>query len=123
MKIAMPIMNRRIAPRVGMAITLLIVDVERGVEVKRKTVSLSEMHPFEKIRYIKQEGVNILICLGIEMVLYNYLITFGLQVISGVQGSAEEILDLYLSRRLSPGPQPGQNFRFRARRGHFKRYI
>jgi len=119
MKIAIPVVNERVAPRFGISNTLLIVTEENGEILSRKTISFAEMSPFEKIRYIKNNEIKVLICLGIEMTLYNYLNAFGVQVIPGIYGYVEEILKLYLTGDLISGPLPGPGFcyRVRARRG------
>jgi predicted Fe-Mo cluster-binding NifX family protein len=122
MKIALPVLNGRVAPRFGMANTLLVLNLINGVFTNRKELELRDMSPMEKVRFLKQQEINVLICMGIEMGLYNYLSVFGVRVFSGILGDVEEVLQHYLTGHLSPGPVPGPCIRSRMRKGHIRRY-
>lgn len=122
MKIALPVFNGRVAPRFGMADTLLVLHLMNGIFTKREELELQGMSPIEKARLLKQQEIKVLICMGIEMGLYHYLSVFGVRVFPGIHGDVEEVLELYLTGHLSPGPMPGPCFRMRMRKGHMRRH-
>jgi len=116
-KIALPKLGERIAPRLGIAQEFLIAIVDHG-EIEQKThLDLSGYTPLLKMRHLREEEVNILICAGIERMFWGYLTGFGIQVIPGITGPIEEALKRYLSGNLSPGPSPGFGPRIRGRHG------
>lgn len=122
MKIALPVLNGRVAPRFGIANTLLVLYLMNGVYVNREELDFREMSPIEKVRFLKLQEIKVLICMGIEIGLYHYLSVFGIRVFSGIQGDVEEVLQLYITGHLSPGPAPGPCFRLRMRKGHMRRH-
>jgi predicted Fe-Mo cluster-binding NifX family protein len=121
MRVALPVANRRIAPRLGSAETFYVIEVEGQKEIHRHEHMLSDMSPIEKIRFLKQQPIDVLICLGIEMGLYNYLAIFGVRIIPGVSGDVEQVIRLFLSGHLAPGPVPAIGMRIRQRGGHHGR--
>ncbi len=121
MKIALPVANRRVAPRLGSAETFYVIEAEGQKETNRSEHTLSDMSPIEKIRFLKQQPIDVLICMGIEMGLYNYLAIFGVRIIPGVSGDVEHVMRLFLSGHLIPGPVPAIGMRIRKRGGHHGR--
>jgi predicted Fe-Mo cluster-binding NifX family protein len=118
MKIALPVANGRVAPRLGAAELFIVIEAEEQKETNRCEHTLSDMSPIEKTRFLKQQLIDVLICMGIEMGLYNYLAIFGVRIIPGVSGDVEQIIRLFLSGHLMPGPVPAMGMRIRKRGGH-----
>jgi predicted Fe-Mo cluster-binding NifX family protein len=116
-KIAIPELGERIAPRLGMARELVIAVIKDGEVEQRTNLDLSCYPPLLKIKRLREEGVNTLICAGIERVFWGYLTGFGIQVIAGVTGPVDKAIDRYLSGNLIPGPVPGFGPRVRGRHG------
>ncbi len=116
-KITLPRLGERIAPRLGIAHEFVVVIIEQGEVYQRKSLDLSGYTPLLKMRCLREEGVNILICAGIERMFWGYLTGFGIQVIPGITGPIDEALNRYLSGNLSPGQAPGFGPRVRGRHG------
>jgi len=121
-KIALPKLGERIAPRLGISHEFMIAVIEQGEVDQRKTLDLSGVPPLLKMRRLREEGVNILICAGIERMFWGYLTGFGIQVIPGITGPIDKALDRYLLGNLTPGPAPGFGPRVRGRHGRGRRW-
>jgi len=124
MKIAVPIFNERITPRFGFTESILIISLKDNEPEEKRIINVKSMNPLKKAVYIKNNDVKVLICLGIEFFIYNYLKSFGIIVLSGVQGNVNDAINLYLKGKLIAGPEPkyglGMGRRMRHRRGQKK---
>jgi len=67
-KIALPKLGKRIAPRLGITQEFMIAIVAHGEIEQRTILDLSGFPPLLKMRRLREEGVNVLICSGIERV-------------------------------------------------------
>ncbi len=120
-KIALPKLGERIAPRLGIAQEFVVAVIDRREVDRIKTLDLSGIPPLLKMRRLREEGMNVLICAGIERMFWGYLTGFGIQVIPGITGPIDEALNRYLSGDLCPGPPPGFGPRMRGRHGRGRR--
>jgi len=121
-KIAIPRLGKRIAPRLGIAHKFTVAIIEQGEVDQITSLDLSGYPPILKMRRLREEGVNILICAGIERIFWGYLTGFGIRVIPGITGPIDEALSRYLSGDLSPGQVPGFGPRVRGRYGRGRRW-
>ena len=117
MKIAIPIYNGTVSNVFDFAHRLLLVDIRNGVEENRSEVSLtSESFP-QRARRLGSLGVGVVICGAISRPLMSMLTATGIEVLPYVTGGIDEVLQAYITGRLSqpqfitPGGWPG------ARRG------
>ena len=121
MRVAVPTWAGRISPVFDVARSLTVVDVAGGTEVGREAATLEETEPAPRARRVAQLGVNVLICGAVSMPLEAMLISAGIQVILHVCGPVEEVLQAFVSGRLTdqmfvmPGCC-GQRRRARSRR-------
>jgi len=101
MRVAMPIRNGRIAPVFDAARRLLLIDVAQGEERHRRETTLPP-DPFLTKRpdALRKLKVDVLICGGISRLLARAVSRERLTVISWVAGSAESVLEAYLTGRL-----------------------
>ena len=122
MKVAIPTWAGRISPVLDVAKRLLVVEVERDGEVGREGATIEEVDPGLRARRVAQLGVNVLICGAVSSPLEAMLTSAGVQLISHVCGPVEEVLEAFVSGRLTdemflmPGCC-GRRHRVRSRHG------
>ncbi|MBW2056490.1 MAG: NifB/NifX family molybdenum-iron cluster-binding protein [Deltaproteobacteria bacterium] len=102
MNVAIPLFGSRISPRFDFCQELLIVTIEDGIIVDKKTVSISSLTPLQRIAELSNRNVKTIICGGINRLVQSHLRNNGISVIYDVMGEAEEALDRYLKGRLRP---------------------
>lgn len=101
MKVAVSALAGRISPVFDVARSLTVVDVEDGTEVRREAAILEETEPASRARRVAQLGVKVLICGAISAPLEAMLVSAGVQVILYVCGPVEEVLQAFVSGRLT----------------------
>jgi len=101
MKVSIPVLDNRISPVFDESRRVLIVEVEDGVEIDRCEEPLHGMGPLWKVMHLTGLGVNVLICSAISCHLQRRLMAAGVQVIPHTCGSVEEVLNAFLSGRLT----------------------
>jgi len=106
MVFALPVLDGRVAPRLSLASDFLVVRESAGAIEEKKVVHIEGVTPFEKAGPLKDEGVEVLICSGIERVFFDYLKTVRIRVVPEVAGSLDEVIASYLKGTLSTGPVP-----------------
>jgi predicted Fe-Mo cluster-binding NifX family protein len=119
MRVAIPFWNDRVSPVFDAARSVMVVDVENGVERTRRQETLQEEFPTRRARQLAQLGVNVLICGAISRPLAALLAASGITLIPWTAGPVDEVLAAYLAGRL-PDPRwlmPGCGGRRQRRRG------
>ncbi len=109
MKIAIPIWEDRISPVLDAASRLLIVEIVNQKEASRfETYFEGEELPHKCVR-IRGLGIRTLICGAVSTSFSKMLEASGINIISGISGHPEAVLDAYLrgnlyhSKFLMPG--------------------
>ncbi len=113
MKIAIPLFGSRVSPRFGYEPEMLIVDIEERKEINRQTFSTTGLGIPQRISLLSSLSVNTLICGGIDILCLRSLSGRGFQIIPGVIGEADEVLEYFLSGKLKEGQcvRGGKRFR------------
>jgi predicted Fe-Mo cluster-binding NifX family protein len=112
MKIAIPLFENRISPRLDCAKKVLVVNF---LEREKKVVS-SEEKEFQNVEntdfYISNE-IDTVICGGISIEMQAFLLKHEIRVISWVTGEAQKALDLFINGKLASGAMlcPGMKLR------------
>lgn len=130
MKVAIPKFNSRVSPRYEFAPKVLVATVDDGKVVDREEYPLNDLDPMRKSALLKEQGVNVLICGGINGFFVRLLMGNGIEVICMVSGEAEEVLNHFIDGNLdvattsiSPmkitGRHRGRRGRFRSRKKDF----
>lgn len=103
-KVLITIWHNDVAPRFDQTTEVLIVALnsEGGVD-HRKTVVLPTVSAEDLCHMIITEGINWVICGGIEDEYYQYLTWKKVKVIDSVIGPYEQALELILAERLESG--------------------
>lgn len=105
MRIAMPRMGEMIAPCFEHCATMAVFRIGTNGEIEQVDYPLRSREPFDRVRLLRDQRVDCVICGAVQDVYEDVLRTSGLEVISWVSGLVEELLLLYLRGRLESGVQ------------------
>ena len=100
MRIAIPIWEDKISPVLDTASRLLVVQVKDQGEASRFEIYLDEQQISRRCLRIQGLGIDILICGAVSGAFYRMLMASGIDVIPGISGQAEDILDACLKGTL-----------------------
>ena len=103
MKIAIPIFENRISPRFDFSPEMWIITVENGELVNQEKLSTSNLNLPKRLEQITSNGVDKVICGGIDGFSLNQLGNRGIDVVHDVIGEAEVAFHLFMRGRLRPG--------------------
>ena len=101
MRIAVTIWNDKVSPVFDTASRLLIIEAENLNEVARFETYLYEQDLSQRCLRIQELKINILICGAISRPFSMMLMSSGIKIISGISGTAEDVLSAYLHGTLS----------------------
>jgi predicted Fe-Mo cluster-binding NifX family protein len=103
-KVLIPLNGNDVASRFDLATEVLIaVGGGVGVKTKEKIVVLSESSSEKLCQLILAEGIDTVICNGIEEEHYQYLTWKRVQVLDSVMGSWKSVLKRFYEGTLKPG--------------------
>ena len=100
MKIAISVWGHFVSTVFDFSDHLLIVDVDSGRIKDRLTVHFVENTIIGKAARLRELGVQILLCGAISRPLERVIAVSGMTVVPFLRGTADEILEAYLSGRL-----------------------
>ena len=106
MKVAIPINNDRVAPRLPLAKEVIIVELQGKREMGRDTVNISLLHPMEIPDFLASQGVTKVIAGGVNWHLQEMLRVHNIEVIWGIMGDVDEVLGFFLKKGLQDGMGP-----------------
>ena len=86
-----------------MARTIIVASIEDGVEVRREEVTIQEVGPLARARFLRGLGAEVLICSAISRPMEMALVSSGIEVRSGSCGDVGDVLAAYRQGRLSNG--------------------
>jgi len=100
MRVAVPIWEDRISPVFDTASRLLIIEVENQIEASRFETYMDEQDLYRRCFRIQNLGVDILICGAISRPYFRRLMATGINIITGISGHPEEVLEAFLQGTL-----------------------
>lgn len=100
MKIAIPTWEDKISPVLDAASRLLIVEVEGQKEASRFETYLEEQGLSHRCVRIHRLGIHTLICGAVSTSFSRMLRASGIDLIPGISGHPEAVLDAYLHGNL-----------------------
>jgi len=103
MKIAIPIFGTRVSPRFDVCPELWIVEFLGGKLENEGRFSMEGLNLQQRLDHLTSNGVDKLICGGIDNLCIDHLGERGIEVIHNVAGEAGEVLALFLKGALRPG--------------------
>ncbi|OAT79539.1 NifB/NifX family molybdenum-iron cluster-binding protein [Desulfotomaculum copahuensis] len=101
MNVAVISWNSLISPLFEGAQKALVFRVGAGQVVFSREINLDCPYPLQKMERLCEAGVRTVICGGISDISCRQLSGMGIQVISWVTGSVDEVLDAYIKGRLN----------------------
>jgi predicted Fe-Mo cluster-binding NifX family protein len=81
---------------------MAIYVIENGRVQRRIEFPLRSEDPFDRVRLLRDQHVELLICGGVQDVLEESLRASGIRVIAWVSGSVDRLLELFLAGQLLP---------------------
>jgi predicted Fe-Mo cluster-binding NifX family protein len=102
-------MGDGVAPCLECAATITIFTVEEGQVVDRFDFPLRSREPLDRIRLLRDQQVDTIICGGVQDVFEDLLRASGIEMISWVTGNTDDLIGLFLKGRLVPGRQSEQS--------------
>lgn len=115
MKLLLPLLGDNVAPRFDLAVEVVIVegDATGAIAGEPRIVLLPAASADELCALILKEGINVVVCGGIEESHFQYLSWKKVTVIDRVIGPWRQAVALACANRL----QPGEILRKNAKRG------
>ena len=104
MRVAMPIWESRVSPVFDTAKQVLIVDIDRGEVASQFVLPLREKFIPRRAIFLGRRQVEILICGGISVYLARLVNAQGIQVVPGIEGTADEVLKAFCQGNI-PSPR------------------
>jgi predicted Fe-Mo cluster-binding NifX family protein len=101
-------MGEVVAPCLEYSATIAIFSVEGGAVVDQLDFPISSRNPLDRIRLLRDQKVDTIICGGVQDVYEDLVCASGIRLISWVSGNIEELLGLFLEGRLVPGKRSRQ---------------
>jgi predicted Fe-Mo cluster-binding NifX family protein len=101
MKIAIPVWGNRMSPVFDTSSRLMIVDIADNQERGRTESILQGQDLSWRCIQVRDLDVDVLICGAITGYFIRLLSAAGIEVISGISGDPEEVLNAYLEGTLS----------------------
>ena len=103
MKVAIPRFREEVAPCFEYSANIAIFTIRGRKVVAQRGFPLQSRDALDRFRLLRDQQVKTLICGGVQDFFEDLLRANGIYVISWVSGSVDELLDLFLRDRLSPG--------------------
>ena len=99
--IAISTFRNRVSSRLDTSDEVLLISVENGSVVNRKTVRIIPSSSLDKIHQIVELNPDVLICGGLTQFCNNKLESSSITVIPWIKGDTEEVLTQFLNGQLS----------------------
>jgi len=103
MKIAIALFETRVSPRFDCAPAFRIVETDNNEILDTKEVSTKRCNVIDRVKKIKELGVDTLICGGIDMFSAQQLNFHGIKIYSWITGEANDALICLLKGELESG--------------------
>lgn len=108
MKIAIPRMGETVAPCFEYSATIAIFSVVGGRVTDQIDFPIRSREPLDRFRLLRDQGVDTIICGGVQDVFEDMLRASGVTLISWVSGNIDDLLGRYLEGRLESGKCGGR---------------
>jgi len=97
--IAIPVMRGRVAPVLNWCSQILLfpANLEGGLS---RELRVPELAPRGRLTFLRDQGVDTLICGALSTDLQNLAMQMGFSVISGIAGEVNEVMEAYRQNRL-----------------------
>ena len=108
MKVAIPHHDEEVTPCFEYTDGITIYSIRKNRVIAQTDFTLQSKRELDRVRLLRDQGVTVLICSGIQDAHERLLLASGIRVISWVSGKVREVLRLFLQNKLIPGSaRPG----------------
>jgi predicted Fe-Mo cluster-binding NifX family protein len=120
MILAVPVYQKRVSPLFDVASRIRIIECRNAGRAERGTVLLEGMTDAQRVTVLKGIGVQCVVCAGISGSCSWMLRSAGIQVVDGVVGDVDDVVDAYQGGRVMDESfrMPGWGGRWRHRKGY-----
>ena len=108
MKVAIPVLNGRVAPVFDWATKLIVIELDRMKELRRQQMSIARVPAEARPQRLRELGVDLLICGGISTQLQGLVESHQIRVLPWLVGDFEQVL-LGFTGRHSPPVGPAES--------------
>jgi len=98
-------MGETVAPCFEYCATMAIFDIADSGAVEQVDFPLQSREPFDRVRLLRNQKVDTVICGGMQALYEDVLTVDGFEVISWVSGLVEDLLALHLRGELVSGTE------------------
>ncbi len=102
-KILIPLLGDKISPRFDLATEVLVISLEKSGEYEEKMLVLPQASAEQLCHLVLTEGVQVVICGGIEEEYFHYLIWKKVQVFDSVMGPWKDAFKSFNKGKLQIG--------------------
>ena len=99
-RVAIPVFGSRVSPVLDSCHRMVVVDIEKGREIRRQELTLEKMSIHERIEVMARWGIRKIICAGVSDVMCKFLAGKNIALVSGIAGELEKIINAYICNRL-----------------------
>ncbi|KPJ91978.1 MAG: hypothetical protein AMS18_08280 [Gemmatimonas sp. SG8_17] len=103
MRVAIPRMGESVAPCFEYCATMALFTISGSAVTDQIDFPLHSREPFDRVRLLRDQKIDTIICGGVQRHYEDALRASGIQVISWVSGSVDDLLGLFLRGQLVPG--------------------
>jgi predicted Fe-Mo cluster-binding NifX family protein len=103
LKVAIPRFGKEVAPCFEYSATITIFTIKKGRPTGQVDFTVQSPEAFDRVRLLRDQDVDTLICGGVQDVFEDLLRGTGINVISWISGTVEEVLERFIHGRLVPG--------------------
>jgi predicted Fe-Mo cluster-binding NifX family protein len=100
--VAIPRFGEVVAPCFGSSATISIFTLAGRTVVEERSFCLQSRDALDRLRLLRDQGVELLICGGVQEFLQDALEEGGITVISWVSGSVDSLLKSFMAGELVP---------------------
>ena len=105
MRVAIPRMGESVAPCFEYCATMAIFTIVDDAVTDQVDFPLRSQEPFDRVRLLRDQQVDTIICGGVQGKYEDVLRTSGFRVISWVSGSVDHLLALFVRGQVVPGTE------------------
>ncbi|RPJ06051.1 MAG: hypothetical protein EHM37_20550 [Deltaproteobacteria bacterium] len=98
---AIPVFMGRVSPVLDTCTQLGLLEPDRKRKITCQTIPVKGKSIFERADEIKKLGVLVVICGAVSDALYNLLKESNIDLVCGITGDIEEVIDAYRNRTLT----------------------
>lgn len=103
MKVAIPRLEESVAPCFEYSATITIFVIENRKVVNQTDFTLRSRDVLDRVRLLRDQGVDTLICGGVQDRFEDLVVASGCRCISWVSGNVDDLVEMFIQGQLVPG--------------------